>query len=366
MTMISAHSRIVAALLAAALGIASPQASRAQDPKPPADELEKLLEKIEKKEKVETPKDKDKDAGKEPEKAKPADPAKPQPKDKEAEKPKLPGEPSPSKEASLEKMLEKLEAKEKAEAARDKDKPADKDKGQKPGEVAPKDAELDKLLEGLGQTKDAPSPEDKKPGGQGDGPPPPKGDQPMPEDLKGGEKDLDKELERITGKQQKPKNQRERKAEDETGPLGQVIKEMRDVEERLGKPDTGDATRKKQSEIVKNLDQLIEAMKNAPSQSMAMKMMKGGKKPGGPPQQPGQPGDQPGAMAQGPPPSKPADPNKKTTLPDGLVKSIWGQLPSQFRDEMGNVSSEHPLPTRAELIKLYYMALGNKSANREE
>ena len=362
MTMISTHSRIVAALLAAglALAFAAPQAARAQDPKPTADELEKLLEKIEKKEKIETPKE----AGKEPEKAKPAEPAKDQ--EKKAEKPKLPGEPASSKEDSLDKMLEKLEAKEKADAARDKAKPADKDKGQKPGEVAPKDAELDKLLEGLGQTKDAPSPEDKKPGGQGDGPPPPQGDQPRPEDLKGGEKDLDKELERITGKKEKPKNQRQRKAEDETGPLGQVIKEMRDVEERLGKPDTGEATRKKQTEIVKNLDQLIEAMKNAPSQSMAMKMMKGGKKPGGPPQQPGQPGEQPGAMAQGPPPSKPGDPNKKTTLPDGLVKSIWGQLPSQFRDEMGNVSSEHPLPTRAELIKLYYMALGNKSANRAE
>ena len=29
---------------------------------------------------------------------------------------------------------------------------------------------------------------------------------------------------------------------------------MRDVEERLGKPDTGEETRKKQTEIVKNLD----------------------------------------------------------------------------------------------------------------
>ena len=31
--------------------------------------------------------------------------------------------------------------------------------------VAPKDQALDKLLEGLGQTKDAPAPDDKKPGG---------------------------------------------------------------------------------------------------------------------------------------------------------------------------------------------------------
>jgi hypothetical protein len=271
------------------------------------------------------------------------------------------------KEESLEKLLEKLEAKDKAEPAKDKDK--DKDKDKKPGEVAPKDQELDKLLEGLGQTKDAPSPDDKKPGGPGgDGPMPPKGegDKPKPEDLKEGEKNLDKELERITGKKEKPKNQRDRKPEDETGPLGKVIKEMRDVEERLGKPDTGEETRKKQSEIVKNLDGLIEQMKNAPSQSMAMKMIREGNKPGQP-RPPGKPGEQPGAHANnnGPPQTKPVDP-KKGALNLDLAKAIWGQLPAQFREEQGNVLNERALPSREELIKLYYMSLGNKNSNKED
>ena len=309
--MISARSMIAAALTAASLGLACPQAGLAQDPKPTKDE-------------------------------------------------------------GLEKLLEKLEAKEKADAAKDKDKEAakdkDKEKDKKPGEVAPKDQELDKLLEGLGQTKDAPSPDDKKPGAPGaDGPPPPKGDQPKPEDLKGGEKDLDKELERITGKKEKPKNQRQRKAEEETGPLGQVIKEMRDVEERLGKPDTGEETRKKQTEIVKNLDGLIERMKNAPSQSMALKMIRDGNKPGQPgqPGQPGKPGSQPGAMAQGAPPTKPVDP-KKGAIPSDLAKSIWGQLPAQFREEMGNVLNERALPSKEDLIRLYYLSLGNKNSNKEE
>ena len=316
--MISARSRIAATLMAASLGLAWPAAGLAQDKpqdKPKDEALEKLLEKLEEK-------------------------------DKEKDKPK-------------------------AEPAKDKagDKDKDKDKDKKPGEVAPKDQELDKILEGLGQTKDTPAPDDKKPGAPGpDSPPPPKGDQPKPEDLKGGDKDLDKELERLTGKKEKSKEQKdkERKGEDEGGPLGQVVKEMRDVEERLGKPDTGDETRKRQSEIVKNLDALIEKMKNAPSQSMAMKMMRDGKKPGQP-QQPGPPGgNQPGAMAQGAPPSKPVDPNKKGALPNDLAKSIWGQLPAQFREEMDNVLNEHPLPTREELIKLYYMSLGNKKASREE
>jgi hypothetical protein len=270
-------------------------------------------------------------------------------------------EPKPTKDEALEKLLEKLEEKEKADPAKDKDKDKDKekDKEKKPGEVAPQDKELDKLLEGLGQTKDAPSPDDKKPNLPGaDGPMPPKGDQPKPEELKGGEKDLDKELERITGKKEKPKNQRQRKAEEETGPLGQVIKEMRDVEQRLGEPDTGEATRKKQTEIVKNLDQLIEQMKNAPSQATMLKMIREGKNPGN---QPGQPnGNQPGAQANGAQPTKPLDP-KKPPAASGLDKQIWGELPKQLRDLMGNADSEKPLPAKMELIRQYYLSLGNKS-----
>jgi len=313
--MISARSWIASALTAVAFGLACPVAGLAQDPA--------------------------------------------KPKDKET---------APAKDEPLEKLLEKLEEKEKADAGKDKDKEKDK----KPGEVAPKDQDLDKLLEGLGQTKDTPSPDDKKPGGGpgADAPmPPPKegeGDK-KPDDLKGKDLDLDKELLKITGKKEAPKNQKQGKPEEENGPLGQVIKEMRDVEERLGKPDTGEETRKKQTEIVKNLDTLIERIKNAPSQSMAMKMIREGKQPGpqGPPKQPG---NQPGAQAnnQGTPPTKPVDPKKKAALNLDLAKSVWGQLPAQLRDQMDNVLAERALPSKEELIKLYYMSLGNKNASKED
>ena len=335
--MISVRPWIASALAVAALGLARPPAALAQD-KPRDEALDKLLEKLD-------------------EKAKP-EPAKPDEKGKGDAKDKKPAE-APPKGEDLDKLLEKLDAKAKADPAQGK--PVDK----KPGEVAPKDEALDKLLEGLGQAKDAPSPDDKKPGQPGpEMPPPPDGSQPKPDNLKGGEKELDQELERITGKKPKPKNQRERKSEEETGPLGQVIKEMRDVEQRLGQPDTGEATRQKQAEIVKNLDTLIEQIKNAPSQSMAMKMIRDGKKPGQP-QKPGQPGQQPGAMADGAQPTKPADP-KKNALPSDLAKSIWGQLPTQLREEMGNVLNERALPSKEDLIRLYYLSLGNKNANRED
>jgi hypothetical protein len=262
------------------------------------------------------------------------------------------------KDEGLEKLLEKLDE------SKAVDKAKDADKTKPPGAVAPKDESLDKLLEGLGQTKDKPAPDDKKPGGPGDDPMPPKPDQPKPDELKGGEKDLDKLLEGLTGKKEKPKKERDKKDEEGNGPLGQVIKEMRDVEERLGQPDTGEETRKKQSEIVKNLDGLIERMKNAPSQAMAMKMMRDGNKPGQP-GQPNQPGNQDGARATGPPPTKPVDPKKGAVNPD-LAKAIWGQLPAQFRDEMGNVLNERALPSKEELIKLYYMSLGNKNSTKED
>jgi hypothetical protein len=321
MTMTSTRSWIAATLTAAALGFGGASASLAQD-KPKDDELGKLLEKLDGKD---NDKNQDKPTA-------------------ESTKDKAPT-PDKPKEAGPDKPKESTPAKAKSSEP-----------------VAPKDQELDKLLEGLGQTKDTPAPEDKKPGGGSDDPMPPKADQPKPDELKGGEKDLDKELERITGKKEKPKDKKDRKGE-EDGPLGKVIKEMREVEERLGKPDTGEETRKKQTEIVKNLDDLIERMKNAPSQKDGMRMIREGSKPG---QQPGnQPGNQPGATADGAPQTKPTDP-KKPPVAMGLDKDIWGTLPRSLREQMGNVMNEHPLPTRTELIKLYYKSLGQKSTNREE
>src|SRR5262249_30818763 len=138
------------------------------------------------------------------------------------------------------------------------------------GDVAPKDKALDSLLEKLGESKDLPSPDDRR---GGTGSPPPPGDQPPggkpeksdPNTLTGKTKQLDEHLEELTGKRKKKKDEQD--PAEGSGPLGQVIKEMREVEQRLGKPDTGEETRKKQQEIVKNLDSLIQQMRKSQSQS---------------------------------------------------------------------------------------------------
>ena len=298
--------------------------------------------------------------------------------------------PSPPGDDGLESLLKKLEepkpdapsAKEDKDKAkepagdRDKDKPADKPKA---GVVAPKDQSLDSLLEKLGETVDRPRADDKPPTGKGpmppDEPPPPGGagqkgeDQKKSEALKGDAQDLDEHLKALTGKRD-PKDKKKQdggKGEGkpgegaENGPLDQVIKEMRDVEERLGQPDTGEDTRKKQAEIVKNLDTLIEQMNQSRSQSQAMRMLRQGQKPGQP--QPGQ-GQQQGAMANGPPPTRPSMPNGKA--PVALDKDAWGHLPEQLREEMGNVFKEGPLPSAVDLIRQYYLSLNKKSASREE
>src|SRR5439155_11457328 len=98
----------------------------------------------------------------------------------------------------------------------------------------------------------------------------------------GDDKDLDEHLSGADKKKPRDGQQRQqgRKKDEEDGPLGDLIKQMREVEQRLGQPDTGEQTRQKQTEIVKRLDGLIEQMRLVRSQSQMMRMMRQGQKPG--------------------------------------------------------------------------------------
>jgi hypothetical protein len=269
------------------------------------------------------------------------------------------------KDEALDDLLKKVE-----EISKPKDTPAKPDAA-KPGEVAPKDKDLDSLLDKLGQTKDEASPDGKKPE------PPPAGgdDQKKPEDdkakadakskpkaLSGKEKDLDEVLDEIAGKKKKPKPgekpQGQKKQGEDEGPLGDLVKQMREVEPRLSKPDTGEQTRQKQTEIVKRLDTMIEQMRKSQSQSQAMRMMRQGNKPG----QPGQ--DSTGALANGPPPMRPEKPKPKGVV--ALDKNPWGHLPPELRAEMDNVFKEEVLPSKEDLVKRYYLSVSKKSLSREE
>lgn len=274
-----------------------------------------------------------------------------------------------ARDDALDDLLKKVEEKESSTA----DKPAPRgdsapDAEKPSGEVSSKDKDLDSLLEKLGTTHDKPAAEDRRPGGPpgeprpGDEPPPSQpDDEKKPGEssgaLKGKDKDLDEHLEEAAGKRRK------KKQGDGQGPLSQVIKEMDEVKERLGKPDTGEETRKKQEQIVKKIETLIEQAKRSESQSQSKKksmaMRKGKPRPGKP-----EDGEQTGNTGGNAPFTKPQKPTDRRSLAGG--KELWGDLPPEVRQDLDNVMKEGFLPSREELIRRYYLSLSKKKATRGE
>src|SRR5436190_1785351 len=119
----------------------------------------------------------------------------------------------------------------------------------------PKD-DLDRLLEGLDKPKEAEA--KPKPG--------PKADAEKPKAEKKG-----------------PEQQA-----DGGGPLSEVEKQMREVEQRLVKPDTGEETRNKQGEIVKKLDNVLQQLQRMRGQgngSGRPRSVQAGNQPGSKPGQ---------------------------------------------------------------------------------
>jgi hypothetical protein len=246
-------------------------------------------------------------------------------------------------------------------------KPADRAKTGS-GDVSSQDKDLDALLEKLGETKDEPAPEERSRSrpqpGEPSGPSKPtpggggaSGEKTKQKDqgLQGKDKEIDDKLEEFAGKKRKKKGGEQ---EEGSGPLGEIIKEMRDVEQRLGKPETGEDTQSKQKRIVKQIDTLIQQMKQSgSSSSMAMRRVRQqGQKPGD------QPGQTPGANAAGAPPMKPAKPSDRHAPAGG--KDIWGHLPEELRQEMENTFKEEALPKQAELIRRYYLSVAKQKLVR--
>jgi hypothetical protein len=289
--------------------------------------------------------------------------------------------PSQPKDEALDSLLEKLDgpksdeskrsdaeekssSKEAAPKAKDADraKNAGRAKGDastSDGDVAPKDKALDSLLEKLGETTEEPNDEQPR-GGRGnpDGPKPPEPGDRAKDELKPPEKDLDRHLEELTGRRTK----KSREQQEDSGPLGQIIKEMRDVEQRLGKskPDTGDDTRRKQAEIVKKLETLIEQLRSTSGQQQSRRrsLTMRSSKPGG------KQTNEPGAQSEGAPNMKPEKPARTKSRAGG--RSQWGHLPAELQQEKGNVDQEEELPSQSDLIRRYFLSLDKKYLIRGE
>jgi len=240
----------------------------------------------------------------------------------------------------------------------------DKPAASKPGggaAVSGKDQELDDLLQKLGETKDTPSPDERPRGGPGSGEDK-KGQSPSQpgkadrDKLTGKDKETDEHLEELTGRRRKKKQDDGQR----TGQVGEMIKEMRDVEEKLGKPDTGEGTRQQQKKIVKHIDTMIEEAKKSGS-AMGRMRVRMVRRPG---QQQGQQEGQPGAMARGASATKPLQPTGKHSTAGG--KDIWGHLPPELRQEIENQIHEEALEIKRELIDRYYISINKGKLVREE
>lgn len=258
-------------------------------------------------------------------------------------------------------------------AGKDVGKPGQAAKGDKPqakkaedsAPLSGKDQEVDDLLQKLGETTETPAPDDRRRGGPGGGksddraPSPKPGEKKAPDQLSGKDKETDEHLRELAGR--KRRKQQEEEAE-RKGPAGELIKEMRDIEQKLAKPDTGEGTREEQKQVVKRIEKLIEEARKSGQSSIMRVVRRQGRKQ----QQQGgkQQGQTPGAMAQGAPAQKPAKP--PTTHSKAGGKDIWGHLPPELRAEMENMINEMPLPAMEELIARYYLSVNKDSPKREE
>ena len=142
-------------------------------------------------------------------------------------------------------------------------------------------------------------------------------------------------------------------------PLKAVV-EMRDVEQRLGKPDPSEDTQAKQKQIIKRIDTLIEQVRQSGS-SAGRLTIRFRRQQGN---QPGQQGDQPGALAQGAGPMKAAKPTSQHSTAGG--KGAWGHLPPELRQVMENTFKEEMLSSKQELISRYFLSVGEGKLKRDE
>lgn len=182
-------------------------------------------------------------------------------------------------------------------------------------------------------------------------------------------------------------------------PLDAIVERMRDVQERLQKTETDKQTRDLQTQIVKDLDDLIEKLKNQkpppppPNQNQSPPPPMGENSPDSPPRGGRQPKPQNSQNPKGGPQEKPssgeqrqpASPSESEKESQGkksrdsdsqlrqtrsaeeeaarqrMAKDVWGHLPAALRQELLNVYSEKYLPKYDEMVRKYYEALAEQN-----
>jgi len=175
--------------------------------------------------------------------------------------------------------------------------------------------------------------------------------------------------------------------------LERAIRSMREAQQRIDAQDAGQQTRALQEQIVRDLEQLIEAVRKLenqpppPPSSDAQQQQQKKKKlqlqqqarldpqnsePQGKQPQP-TPAEAPGSQRRNDDeparestdqagPARQVDPDLARQR--NVVKDVWGHLPPQLREELLNVYSEKYLPKYEEQVRRYYEALAEKNRQR--
>jgi hypothetical protein len=139
-------------------------------------------------------------------------------------------------------------------------------------------------------------------------------------------------------------------AEQQQHPLLSIGKRMRDAEARIAEVDAGRETQTIQTSIIKDLDALIDQLKQQASSCSncngagCAQCQQLGSKRG---QKPGQPNNS----------SKPGNNARANTAATQAVKNVWGHLPMRLREKLEQMSDEKFLPQYESLIEQYFKTL---------
>ena len=157
-------------------------------------------------------------------------------------------------------------------------------------------------------------------------------------------------------------------------PLVDIARQMRAVEQRIEKTDSGSTTQKTQQEIVEQLERLIEQAKKSccgggkPGQKQCQggtcerKKVAQSKKPSK--SKSTSKGTSPNQSTGNAAVEKPASPNS-TDMQEmqALLKRLWGELPERDREQMLQYPVEQFLPEYEQMIEEYYKRLSEEKGD---
>jgi hypothetical protein len=159
--------------------------------------------------------------------------------------------------------------------------------------------------------------------------------------------------------------------------MDRLTRNLRQADERLGKEDPGRETQQVMNDIVKDLDELIEATKRQSQQQQQQSSSSSSRKrqqqrdqqrqqnASRQNQQRASQTNQQSAQRTNLPRGRNAAPGEASRIAD-LYKDIWGHLPETLRQEMNQYSREQFMAKYGDLLKQYYTTLAEKGRRKGE